>query len=90
MITFIEGSYYLGFWFVPGVDKDWLGAIWRQRRLWTFRSYVRPHSPESPKPFDDQDTKSGVYFQLDADSKTEEEIIQDVAVVAGLIGQQVG
>ncbi|MCG3147937.1 MAG: hypothetical protein PCFJNLEI_01378 [Verrucomicrobiae bacterium] len=92
MIEFKEGSYFIGFWFVGGADTDWFAGAWREQSssTWIFRARFRYHSPTSRTAFDNEDRKSPMEFEVDGTKKTEDDIIRDVALIAGLIGQRFG
>ena len=94
MIEFKPGSYYLGFWFVGGGSQntDWLGCVWREENSprWIFRSRFRYHNPESQNPFDNKDRKSFSNFEIDATKKTEQQIENDVGLIAAIVGVRLG
>ena len=92
MIEFKPGSYYLGIWFIGGEKTDWLGCVWREEnsQRWIFRSRFRYHSPESKDPFDNHDKKSFSNFEIDATKKTEQQIEEDVGLIATLVGVRLG
>ena len=92
MIEFKPGSYYLGVWFIGGEKTDWLGCAWREPDSphWIFRSRFRYHNPESQDPFDDKDTKSFSSYEIDATKKTEQQIEEDVGLIATLVGMRLG
>lgn len=64
-VTVTEGNLYLGLWFVPGGDRDWMcvvhkpegAAIWQAG--YRFRYYADPKEIGGFDPFDNKDTKSG-------------------------------
>jgi hypothetical protein len=90
MIEFKPGNYYVAFWFVGGKDTDWLAAAWRDGDRWIIRSRFRYHSPDSRDPFDDHDAKSWSNVESPAAAKTEEQIVAEVGLIAGLVGQRLG
>lgn len=88
MIEFKPNTYYLGFWFVGGKDTDWLGCAWKDNDSpkWVFRSRFRHHNPDSKDPFDDKDEKSFMNFEIDGAQKSEQQIEQDINLIAKLVG----
>ena len=92
MIEFKPGSYYLGVWFIGGEKTDWLGCAWREQNSphWIFRSRFRSHSPESQDPFDDKDKKSFSSYEIDATKKTEQQIEEDVGLIASIVAMRLG
>lgn len=92
MIEFKEGNYYLGIWFVGGKDTDWLGCAWKEKDNpnWIFRARFRYHNPESQSPFDSLDKKSFTNWNVDGARKSEQQIEQDINLIAKLIGLRLG
>jgi hypothetical protein len=50
----------------------------------------RYHSPQSKDPFDDHDRKSRADFRIDGRTKTEEQIVKDVDLIANVVAARFG
>ena len=92
MVEFKSTSYYVGFWFVGGTDKDWLACVYREEGQtdWQLVHRFRYHNEASTDPFDGKDKKNFYAAGVDGPLKDEKQIIADMAKLAAVVGLRFG
>lgn len=87
MIEVAEDGYYLGLWYLPGHNSDWLACISRKGDDWDLVYRFRYYAPnETFDPFDGNDQKSWYRATLPMEKCSEEKAIEAVSTMqAGLV-----
>lgn len=90
MIDFLPTDHVIGFWFVPGDEKDWMACIWIRGEELQGTYRFRYYDPEDPgnDAFSGQDRKS--WHSLKAKKEQQEKLVESMHDLAKLVSEHHG